>query len=117
MEFGGGSQINATLLPLLQQEIRLEKTDYRIKQEINMTQLWLANRGSRGSIDLNETSIKFDRASDKQIDIQIDLWSERLGEEVTIFIGNDKFTLDEESVKQQYDMWLGANDFTAMFRN
>ena len=82
-----------------------------------MTQLWLANKGRKGSIDLNETSIKFERASEKQIDIQIDLWAERLGEEVTIYIGNDKFTLDEESVQQQYEMWLGANDFSAMFGN
>lgn len=82
-----------------------------------MTQLWLANKGRRGSIDLNETSIKFERASEKQIDIQIDLWAERLGEEVTIYIGNEKFTLDEDAVQQQYEMWLGANDFSAMFGN
>lgn len=77
-------------------------------------QLWLANRGREGSIDLNETSIKFDRASDIQIDIQVELWEEKLGDEVIITIGNDRYTLDEDVVQIQYEMWLGASDFSTL---
>ena len=77
-------------------------------------QLWLANKGREGSIDLNETSIKFDRASDIQIDIQVELWEEKLGDEVIITIGNDRYTLDEDVVLIQYEMWLGASDFSTL---
>ena len=77
-------------------------------------QLWLANRGREGSIDLNEASMKFDRASNRQIEMQVALWAEKLGNEVIIFIGNEQYTLDEDTVELQYDMWLGASDFSTL---
>ena len=77
-------------------------------------QLWLANKGREGSIDLNETSMKFESASGRQIDIQVELWEEKLGDEVIITIGNDRYTLDEDVVQIQYEMWLGAKDFSTL---
>jgi|GEM_PF-6153168 hypothetical protein len=77
-------------------------------------QLWLANRGREGSIDLNEASMKFDKASNRQIEMQIALWAEKLGNEVIIFIGNEQYTLDKDTVELQYDMWLGASDFSTL---
>ena len=77
-------------------------------------QLWLANKGREGSIDLNETSMKFESASGRQIDIQVELWEQKLGDEVIITIGNDRYTLDEDVVQIQYEMWLGASDFSTL---